>query len=143
MAGAVQASQNANKFGKKGYDLASQSFVQFRFAILGAASPQAVKKLLSLSEQSKTRPKQLISANSTNSSSPLVARKPEKIPVLPGAIPRVGSSPAGPVVVSNHSPVSQSSHDSSCSAVDLTAESSSVTSSLHPVPPRKTSTNNG
>ena len=80
---------------------------------LGAASPQAMKKLLALSETSKTRPKAMPSTPS---------------PLSKGHVHGNGS---------NHPAVHH--HHSLTNSVDLTAESSSVTSLPST---RKTQTNN-
>ncbi|XP_014252109.1 rap guanine nucleotide exchange factor 2 isoform X4 [Cimex lectularius] len=86
----------------------------------GSASPQAVRKLLSLAEQSKTRPRQ-----------------------SPGAVRRGGGpQPRGASHERSHSdtpPLPAYHHTALLSSVDLNAESSSVTS-LSNLPLRKTLT---
>ena len=112
---------------------------------LGAASPHAVKKLLALSEQGKTRPKPPSTSSSTSASiqqgnaaacSPMVDRKGNS---------RGNHLSTGPINQSTHHSNSspgaggQSSSmgdrpDTVTLPVDLTAESSSVSSLSRKIP---------
>ena len=103
---------------------------------LGAASPQAVKKLLALSETSKTRPKAMPSTPSPLSKGHGHAGGG----VSGGGGSGNNSSTAAPTTSSSTTTHHQAHHHHSLTnSVDLTAESSSVTSLPST---RKTQTNN-
>lgn len=93
------------------------------FSDSGAASPHAVKKLLSLSEQSKTRPKSALGHHSHSPATPLSGRKGGSSSLV-GAGSSSGNNGGG----QQHSPSSAQGPNGDVCAVDLTAESSSVTS---------------
>ena len=87
------------------YDFPCVHIVIESLFLLGAASPQAVKKLLALSETSKARPKAILPSTPS--------------PLSKGHVPHSSNASA-------HQ--GQHHHHSLTNSVDLTAESSSVTS---------------
>ena len=87
------------------YDFPCAHIVIESLFLLGAASPQAVKKLLALSETSKARPKAILPSTPS--------------PLSKGHVPHSSNASA-------HQ--GQHHHHSLTNSVDLTAESSSVTS---------------
>ena len=104
---------------------------------IGAASPHAVKKLLALSEQGKTRPKP--SSNSTANASSL---QQANVATSSPMVDRKGNNRVNSVT--HHSNTSQGAGAQSSSMgdrsntvtmpVDLTAESSSVSSLSRKIP---------
>ena len=111
------------------------NYVLLNFSIIsGAASPHAVKKLLALSEQGKTRPKpsSTSSANSSTlqqgdavSNSPMVDRKGNN---------RGNHLSTGSINPANHHSNSSTGASAVTMPVNLTAESSSVSSLSRKIP---------
>jgi Rap guanine nucleotide exchange factor 2 len=109
----------------------------FYFEIVGAASPQSVRKMLALSEPSKTRPYQApnrpMGSCSVSMALPLPGsgllqqHSPSPSPGLNRRVPGVPPQPP-PVRTTPHERSHERSHSDAALPVDLNAESSSVTS---------------